>query len=56
MLRKNVEFFQVEVGEGQHLRQEGVEPDEVGELAAEILLLILGQLTETLYDGGKGRI
>ena len=38
--REDVELLEVGVGEGQHLRQEGVEPDVVGELAAEVALLL----------------
>ena len=36
---EDVELLQIGVGEGQHLRQEGVEPHVVGELAAEVVLL-----------------
>ena len=46
--REHVELLEVGVGEGQHLREEGVEPHVVGELAAEVVLLLLGQRLEAL--------
>ena len=49
--REDVELLEVGVGEGQHLRQERVEPHVVGELAAEVVLLLLGELLEALDHG-----
>ena len=49
--REDVELLEVGVGEGQHLGEEGVEPHVVGELAAEVVLLLLGERPEALDHG-----
>ena len=48
MAGEHVQLLQIGVGEGQHLRQEGVEPHVVGELAAELVPLVLRQLREAV--------
>ena len=45
---EDVELLEVRVSEGQHLREEGVEPHVVGELAPEVLLLLGQQRLEAV--------
>ena len=55
MARKHIEFLKVRVGEGQHLREERVEADVIGELASEIVPLVLCEVPEALdYRGEYG--
>ena len=56
MPREDVELLQVGVGEGEHLRQEGVKPHVVGQLAAEVVLLLLGKSLEAIDDGREHRV
>ena len=46
--REDVELLEVGIGEGQHLGEERVEPHVVGELTAEVVLLLLGERLEAL--------
>ena len=56
MTREHVELLQVGVGERQHLGEEGVEPHVVGEVAAEIVLLRLGERPGALDDRREGLV
>ena len=51
-----VELFEVGVGEGQDLGEEGVEPCVVGELAEEVSPLFVDQLGEALACGFEGGV
>ena len=47
--REDIQFLEIRVGEGQDLRQEGVEPDVVGQLAPAVRLLVLRQLHKPIH-------
>ena len=54
--REHVELLQIGVGERQHLDEEGVEPHVVGEVAAEVSLLRLGERPNALDDRREGLV
>ena len=56
MAGEGVQLLQVGVGEGQHLRQERIEPHVVGKPAAEFRSFVLGKLLEPLHDRVEQRV